>query len=168
MFSFLKSMLKLYKHYKTNDGKIWNHMCFYHIVGTQNHICTFPHVLFSTWGKHTVETRLYSFVTAEGNIHQNLPSPFSLPTLTLPLHPRHTGHIYVCIILFSQWTTKTLITLCGCADWSASLLFALVQVCFLMTRLKCTIYSGAESSVPKINVLKGLFFPTVGKTLTQR
>ena len=48
-----------------NEGKFGNHMCFYHSVGTQNHICTFPHVPCSTRGKHIVETRLS--VMAAGN-----------------------------------------------------------------------------------------------------
>ena len=30
----------------------------------------------------------------------------------------------ICIILSRQWTTKVLIRLCGCAGWSAPLLFA--------------------------------------------
>ena len=30
----------------------------------------------------------------------------------------------ICIILSRQWTTKTLIRLCGCTGWSAPLLFA--------------------------------------------
>ena len=44
-------------------------MCFYHIVGIQNHICTFPHVLFSTGGKHIVEIRNAWLFFAEQHIN---------------------------------------------------------------------------------------------------
>ena len=56
---FLKSSLKLCKHYKTNDGKFCNHiMCF---TISLEHKTTYAHFhmfLFSTWGKRIVETRL--------------------------------------------------------------------------------------------------------------
>ena len=41
------------------------------------------------------------------------------------------------IILSRQWTTKELMRLRGCADWSAPLLFAYAIKKFLMTWLKC-------------------------------